>query len=158
MPEDQGGHDKAGNRVLMLAPTARDAAMARSILADSGFAAEVFGAFDELAHALEGGAEVVVLMEEFFISKDAGPLLDMLGRQPAWSNLPVIVLSAAKGRHAKAEPVMRSLANVVLLERPARIVPLVSAIRAALAARQRQYEIRDNMEQIKRSAEERDRL
>jgi signal transduction histidine kinase len=158
MPEDQGGHDEAGNRVLMLAPTVRDAAMARSILADSGFAAEVFEAFNELVAALEEGAGVLILTEELILSKGADPLLDALGRQPAWSNLPVIVLSAAQGRHAKAEPLMRSLANVVLLERPARIVPLVSAIRAALAARRRQYEIRDNMEEIKRSAEERDRL
>jgi signal transduction histidine kinase/ActR/RegA family two-component response regulator len=158
MPDDEGGRDAARHRVLMLAPTIRDAAMARSILADSGIAAEVFVAFDELAWALEGGAGAVILMEEFFASKDAGPLLDVIGRQPAWSSLPLIVLSAGKGGRSKAEAVIKSFANVVLLERPARIGPLVSAIRAALAARQRQYEIRDNLEQMKRSAEERDRL
>jgi signal transduction histidine kinase/ActR/RegA family two-component response regulator len=158
MPDDEGGHDAAGHRVLMLAPTIRDAAMARSVLADSGFAAEVFVAFDELARALEGGAGAVILMEEFFASKDAGPLLDVLGRQPAWSSLPLVVLSAGKGGRSTAEAVIKSFANVVLLERPARIVPLVSAIKAALAARQRQYEIRDNLEQMKRSAEERDQL
>ena len=149
MPDAAGGNDAAGDRVLMLAPTARDAAMARSVLADSGFTAEVFEAFEELAHALEGGAGVVVLMEEFFASEDAGHLLDALGRQPAWSNLPLIVLAAGKGRLARAEAVMRAFGNVVLLDRPARIAPLVSAIRAALAARRRQYEIRDHLEQIK---------
>ena len=97
-------------------------------------------------------------MEEFFASEDAGRLLELLGRQPAWSSLPLIVLSAGKGRLSKAGPVLKSLANVVLLERPARIVPLVSAVRAALAARRRQYEIRDYIEEMKRSAEERDRL
>ena len=43
-------------RVLMLAPTARDAAMARSVLADAGFAPAVFEAFDELADAVREGA------------------------------------------------------------------------------------------------------
>ncbi len=142
----------------MLAPTSRDAAMARSVLTDSNISAEVFEAFDTLVQAMEKGAGAVILMEEFFVSNDAGRLLTVLKRQPTWSNLPLIVLTAAQGRPSKADPAIKSFANVVLLERPVRIAPLVSAVRAALLARQRQYEIRDNLEQIKRFAEEQDRL
>ena len=146
------------NRVLMLAPTPRDAAMSRSILADSGFVASVSQVYDELADVLEEGAGAVVLMEEFFVSKDAGRLLDLLSRQPRWSNLPLIVLVSEKGRCSKCAPMIKTLSNVVLLERPARIEPLVSAIKAALAARHRQYEIRDFLEETERSVEERHQL
>ena len=158
MPEDPGGRDQIGDRVLMLAPTARDGAMARSILADSGIASAVFESFEGLARALEEGAGAIILMEEFFVSADAPRLSELLARQPAWSNLPLVVLSAEKDRLSEARTAARSFSNVVLLDRPARIVPLVSAIKAALAARRRQYEIRDNIEEIRRSAEERDRL
>jgi signal transduction histidine kinase/ActR/RegA family two-component response regulator len=158
MSDDGRSPHELGNRVLMLAPTVRDAAMAKSILAESGFVPEIFQAYDELACALKEGAGAIILMEEFFASDDAGHLLETLKRQPAWSSLSLIVLSSGKNPLSKTGPTIRSLANVVLLERPAHIEPLVSAVRAALTARQRQYELRDNIQEIKRSAEERDRL
>ena len=158
MPEPRIDPHALGHRVLMLAPTVRDAAMARSILADSHFAAEVFEAFETFVAAMQHGAGAVILMEEFFVSKDAGVLFAVLKQQPPWSNLPLIVLTTAHGRPSKADHAIKSFANVVLLERPVRIAPLVSAVGAALLARQRQYEIRDNLEQIKRFAAEQDRL
>lgn len=97
MPEG-GDQKQLLDRVLMLAPTPRDAAMARRVLAGSGFAPSVFRDFDGLADALEEGAGVVVLMEEFFVSKDAARFLGLLARQPAWSNLPLIVLSSSRPR------------------------------------------------------------
>ena len=97
-------------------------------------------------------------MEEFFASEGTSISWKPSSAQPAWSSLSLIVLRSGSNALSKAEPVIRSLANVVLLERPARIEPLVSAVRAALAARRRQYEIRDNIQEIRRSAEERDRL
>ena len=96
--DDPGAISEVGERVLMLAPTPRDAAMARSILAESGFKSEVFEIYEDLARALEEGAGAVILMEEFFASKDAAGLLELLGRQPAWSSLALIVLSAGRDR------------------------------------------------------------
>ena len=116
MPEDPGGRDQIGDRVLMLAPTARDGAMARSILADSGIASAVFESFEGLARALEEGAGAIILMEEFFVSADAPRLSELLARQPAWSNLPLVVLSAEKDRLSEARTAARSFSNVVLLE------------------------------------------
>ena len=163
MPEDPGNRGEFGDRVLMLAPTARDGAMARSILADSGLASAVFESFDELARGLEEGA-----------GRDHphGRVLQSprTPRRPPRNTSAAarVVQPAARGarRHGKdsqrlseaGPPPIGSFPNVVLLDRPARIAPMVSAIRAALAARRRQYEIRDNIEEIRRSAEERDRL
>src|SRR4028119_1987897 len=96
-------------RVLMLAPTARDAAMARSVLADAGFAPAVFEACEELADAGREGAGVVLLMEEFFASENAGRLLEVLARQPAWSNLPLLVLAPRTGHPSRAGTPLTSL-------------------------------------------------
>jgi signal transduction histidine kinase/ActR/RegA family two-component response regulator len=150
--------DPLGFRVLMLAPTVRDATMAQSVLAHAGIEAAVFYAYEEVAAALDKGAGAIILMEEFFSSRYVGHLLETLKRQPAWSSLSLIVLSSGKHPVPKAGPAIDSLANVVLLERPVRIEPLVTAVRAALTARRRQYEIRDNIQEIKLAYEDRDRL
>lgn len=146
------------DRVLMLAPTARDAAMARTVLADAGLGCDVVMDVDGLCRAVEEGAGTVVLMEEFFATEDAGRFARVLAGQPTWSNLPLVVLAHGKCHGSNSGPVLASFSNVVLVERPVRIVPLVSAIRAALGARQRQYEIRDFLEQTLRAGEERARL
>jgi signal transduction histidine kinase/CheY-like chemotaxis protein len=158
MFEDAGKYDGAGHRVLMLAPTARDAAMARDILTHSGFVPEVFQSFDKLGLAMEKGAGVVILMEEFFATEEGMHFAELLGRQPKWSSLPLIVFASGKNQLSNGDFILKSLANIVLLERPVRILPLASAVKAALTARKRQYEIRDNMAEMKRSVEERDRL
>jgi signal transduction histidine kinase/CheY-like chemotaxis protein len=158
MYEERTSLDRLGYRVLMLAPTVRDATMAQSVLSQSGFEPAVFRSYDDVAHALEKGAGAIILMEEFFDSEYAGDLLEILKRQPPWSSLALIVLSSEKNPSQRARPGIGSLANVVLLERPVHIEPLVTAVRAALTARRRQYEIRDNIQEIKRAAEERDRL
>jgi signal transduction histidine kinase/ActR/RegA family two-component response regulator len=152
------GPDPLGFRVLMLAPTARDGTMAKSVLAHAGIEAAVLYGYEEMATALEKGAGAIIVMEEFFSSRYVGHLLEILKRQPTWSSLSLIVLSSGKYPVPKAGPAIDSLANVVLLERPVRIEPLVTAVRAALAARRRQYEIRDNIQEIKRAYDERDRL
>jgi signal transduction histidine kinase len=48
--------------------------------------------------------------------------------------------------------------NLSLVERPTRVITLVSAIRSALRARHRQYEVRAHLSEQKRAQEERSRL
>ena len=160
MPDGRGRRDGLGDRVLMLAPTPRDAAMAREHPGRVGLrAARSSRRFDELADALEEGAGAVILMEEFFASEDAGRLLEVLGAAAR------LVEPAAHRALGRQGPPRRGPGRpqVARERRPRSSGPpgscrWSSAIRAALAARQRQYEIRDNIEEMKRSAEERDRL
>ncbi|QDV33723.1 ATP-binding protein [Tautonia plasticadhaerens] len=153
MPDDSDEGRRLARRVLMLAPTPRDAAMAQSILAESGIESAVFDSFSRLSEAIEAGAGTLVLMEEFFASDDARGLLEILARQPAWSSLPLIVFSSGRPGLSQVGPILRSLPSVVLLERPVRIEPLVSAVRAALSAREKQYEIHRHLEELERSGE-----
>jgi PAS domain S-box-containing protein len=73
---------------------------------------------------------------------------EWLQKQPTWSDLPILILTG-NGRETSKTHLMEfqrlPLGAPVLLERPIRTATLVSSVRAALRARQRQYEIRDSL-------------
>src|SRR5690606_7011506 len=59
-----------------------------------------------------------------------------------WSDLPVLVLARPGADSGVIREAMERIANVTVIERPLRIAALVSTVRSALRARQRQYEMR----------------
>ena len=140
-------------RVLVLAPTARDAALSTSFLAEAGIAGVACAGLEEVFLGLQAGAGALVLTEEALADGGLERLGAELARQPAWSDLPVLMLT----RQGAASPVARRalgvLGNVTLLERPLRVPGLISAARAALRARGRQYELREHLEESRRVAE-----
>jgi signal transduction histidine kinase/CheY-like chemotaxis protein len=73
-------------------------------------------------------------------------MLEVLSRhlqhQPAWSDLPVLVMAKRGADSLEAQRAVEHLGNVTMLERPVRTLSLVSAARSALRARDRQYEMR----------------
>ncbi|MGL4553055.1 MAG: hypothetical protein ACRC33_17955, partial [Gemmataceae bacterium] len=94
----------------------------------------------ELCRAYAAGAGAALLTEEA-LAEDGGVCLEAaLSGQPAWSNVPLVVLArqGADGRHAA----LREFA-AALVERPVRMRTLVSVVRAALRAHRHQYEVRD---------------
>ncbi len=82
-----------------------------------------------------------------------GVSAEWLARQPPWSDLPVLVLARPGADSAAVAQAMDLLGNVTVLERPTRVAALVSAVRTALRARQRQYQIRGHLMAHKRSEE-----
>jgi signal transduction histidine kinase/ActR/RegA family two-component response regulator len=129
-------------RVLVFAPTGRDATLTCELLARAGFAARPTGDFDELCREVIAGAGVAVLADEALSPATVNQLLDVLGSQGPWSDLPLIVFT----RRDSADDVLATLeplGNSTVLERPVRVNTLVSACQAALRARRRQYEVRD---------------
>jgi signal transduction histidine kinase len=98
------------------------------------------------------------LTEEAIISDDVQCLIDALERQEAWSDLPVVILMQGGVTSPVATDVLRSLRNVTLLERPAPTRSVVSALQAAVRGRQRQYQIRDQIEAIRLAQVERQQL
>jgi signal transduction histidine kinase len=101
----------------------------------------------------------VLLTQEAFISESAEGVAEVLLDQPAWSDIPVVVLIGA-GTSPQRVPCLRTLldagANVTVLERPVPTTTLVSTLQAARRARLRQYQVRDQFEAVARAeAEER---
>ncbi|MGE5640394.1 MAG: ATP-binding protein [Clostridia bacterium] len=139
--------------VLLLAPTAKDAAICRAILAETGVDGDICRDIRELVASLHAGAGLAVLSEEALTTEALELLRGAIGRQPAWSDFPVLILTE---QGADSEVVLRTLetlGNVTLLERPVRVPALVSAVRSALRARRRQYQIRDYLAESHRIAE-----
>src|SRR5690606_23937032 len=79
-------------------------------------------------------------------------LMEFLRYQPAWSDLPVLMLSTGPESPMAARAVAL-LGNVVILDRPIRVAAVVSAVRTAIRARQRQYALREQMEALRQSEE-----
>lgn len=133
--------------VLILTPTGRDAILASDALTQSGIANQICGSLTELCGQIGDGAAAVLLAEEALSAVELPDLLDRLRAQPAWSDLPLLILTSPTRQDDVASVEILKLfgpsGNVTLLERPLRSVVLVSTVQVALRARRRQYEVRD---------------
>ncbi|HEY3662990.1 MAG TPA: ATP-binding protein [Chthoniobacterales bacterium] len=136
--------------VLVLAPTGKDGALAVSTLRDAEIAAQVCASLRELATRCDESTDALLVAQEALVASELPILLDVLSRQPTWSDIPVIVLTSGGGSDAvslRALEIFGPSANVTLLERPFRVVTLLSTVRVALRARRRQREVRDLLAQ-----------
>ena len=145
-------------RILILAPTGRDAELARAALSSAGLLAESVEDIDALCHGIEEGCAAAILTEEALDLQAMKCLRDVLEKQPPWSDLPLLIFTS----RPTAELAVRSFeqlgarANITLIERPIRVKTMTSAVKAALRARMRQYEVRDLVGELERRVEERD--
>ena len=147
--------DRAGpqeERVLVLAPTPRDAELCARIFEEAGMTSFSCCDLGMLQAEIEIGAGAILLPEEAVTHGYTDELVAWFGRQPPWSDLPVLVMSRPGADSATVAEAMDRFGNVTVLERPIRVTALVSAARTALRARQRQYEARRHLAQIERSA------
>lgn len=136
-----------GHRVLIIAPYGRDAESVSGLLVSHGYETKICETFIELAALVDAHAGVVLMTEEA-LAADTSPLESALAAQPAWSDIPFILLSGRRaGRERPSEALRQRLppnaTNVVLIERPLSSESLLSTIMSAMRARQRQFFMRD---------------
>lgn len=144
MPAGEGRDE----RILVLAPVGRDAALAAATLAAAGLAVHVCAGFDALLREIASGAGALVLTQEALPGSATEGLLAALADQPPWSDPPLVVLvggGAESPAAARLAATLGERAAATFLERPVRAATLVGAARAALRARRRQYELRDHL-------------
>ena len=147
-----------GERVLILAPTARDARISRDLLCKAGLTCVICDRIELLTREAARGAGAILLTEDAVNSRGIEELLAMLNDQPSWSELPVVMLMRGGMESPAATHVLHALHNVTLLERPAPMRTVESVVRAAVRARLRQYQIRDQIEEIRQNQRDRERL
>lgn len=138
-------HDRP-DEVAVLAPSGRDGALANQVLARWGINVVPYPAMDALCDAIRRGVGVVVVAEEALRADALERLLTALGAQPAWSDLPIVLLTVEGDLSRVIGTGVETLAtrgNVMFLERPVRVATLVTVLRTALRARQRQYDLRE---------------
>ena len=84
----------------------------------------------------------VVLVAEEELTRDAREYIECVERQPVWSDLTTIVLSHYGTEPPRLREVLGRLGNASVVERPVRVTTLLSLVRSALRARERQYQVR----------------
>ncbi|WP_447759866.1 ATP-binding protein [Pseudomonas moraviensis] len=133
-------------RVLILAPMGRDSQIALMILNEAGYGGLIAPDLGSLRTELELGAGLLLIAAEALRGPELGDLIEYLDQQPAWSDLPIILLTHHGGEEQGPPSRLSALlGNVTFLERPFHPATLVSLVSAALRGRRRQYEARDRL-------------
>lgn len=144
---DSRDPDELETRVLVLAPTGRNAPVVCETLTEAGLVARICPDMDALCAGLRQGAGCAVVAEEALRDTGRRSLTEVLSAQPVWSDVPLVVLLA--NERDPAGPARRLSAegatNVTLLPRPLHKVILLSTVRTALRARRRQLQVRDDL-------------
>ena len=144
------------DRVLILTPTKRDGEISAALLQQASIPSEICPTLASLAKELAVGAGALVVTEDALVQSPDSPLYAALDGQPAWSELPVIAL-VRNSSDGAIDRQLKLLGHVTLLERPVLLRTFLSAIQTALWARQRQYQIRDLLENERFAREEAER-
>jgi len=125
--------------------------IARALLAEVGIATSVCADARALHCALSNEIAFVVVAEEALRASNLSNLAVWVNAQPSWADLPFVVLTSRAEDHGHAAQLSELLGNVTLLERPFKPITFVSVVRAAHKARQRQFQVRGTIEQLRKS-------
>ncbi|HWA74426.1 MAG TPA: PAS domain-containing protein [Polyangiaceae bacterium] len=139
------------NRVLVLAPVGRDGELACRVLRGNAIAAVRCKDVPELLRFLSEGAGALLITDEALSDSKVAELAAALSKQPAWSDVPIILISSQDAPLAAKRALTRVelLGHVTLLDRPLRLQSLLTVVRTALRARSRQYEARAMVARLK---------
>ncbi|MGI4829733.1 MAG: two-component system sensor histidine kinase NtrB [Janthinobacterium lividum] len=143
--------------VRVIAPTGRDAELITKVLRENDVPAQV-GSTSTL---LQGRSEQdplgpLLIAEEALHLNFIQQLSNLIHKQPAWSDLPILILTGSGRETTQTHRLQHAripLGSPILLERPIRTATLVSSVKAALRARARQYEVRDTVAEVKQQRE-----
>src|SRR3954452_12431475 len=100
-------------RILLLAPTKRDAAASVKLLGSVGI---VLTLCDDMAHVcseIERGAAAAIVPDEAILSDKEKCLAKILGEQPPWSDFPLVVLTPPHQTRAAAHQ-LESIGHMTL--------------------------------------------
>jgi signal transduction histidine kinase len=137
-------------RTIIFAPTGRDAELMATFIGRLGRPCHVVHSILELSQEIREGAAAAIVTEEALKGEAIEQIQPVLVQQPPWSDFPLILLITGGRVTAESERLRKlrlPLGNVLLLERPARPETLLSTLETALRGRQRQYQIRNQMQQ-----------
>lgn len=140
-------------RVLIIAPVGRDAQGMAELLGGHGFEAQICGSLTECAAHIQSGAGALILTEEALELGSLSHLFEALAAQPTWSELPFIILTTGgESRLTRLlELAAEAAGSVTLLERPVGTTTLIRSLEVALNSRRRQYQVRDFLDEQRRT-------
>ena len=146
------GLSPVSERAIVLAPMGRDGALVLMMLNEAGYSGIIATSLMALCGELEDGAGLLIIAAEALRGVDLEPLLERLHQQPAWSDLPIVLMTHHGGSEQNGSSHLSGLlGNVTFLERPFHPVTLISLVSAALRGRRRQYDARDRLVDLSES-------
>ncbi len=144
------------NRVLVFMPTGRDAALVCATLEKADVSAQPCIDAKTLEKEIAAGAGAVLMAEEGLLNGTLEHLIETFNRHPVWSDLPVVLFAGSTNNSEKLLVTIGTRLNATIVERPIRVTMLISAVRGALRARQKQYQTRDLLNQLEQSDRQKD--
>lgn len=156
MQPEQNRRKRDELRVLVVAPTGRDAALLCAAMGRAGVQAVECKSCHEACLEMQHGAAGIIVAEEALTASHIQRFAELFAEQPAWSDFPLILLTlpGAVTPQSQARQLLRApLTRALELERPIRPETLISTVQSAIRARIRQYELRDQMARQQQSHE-----
>jgi len=126
------------------------------VLSEAGFACTRIDSDEQLLSRVHEDPGALLMAEEVITERLASVIGQFVRDQPAWSDLPLLVV--AQSQHAPRFSAYARLGNVSILTRPMALEALTSAVRSALRARERQFQVRDLLEVQKEQARRKDQF
>jgi len=143
-------------RVLVMAPVGQDARAIAQLLTNRGLSAEICNSSADCCAEINAGAGALLLTEEALEMERGLDVVNTLKMQPAWSELPLIILTTGGETRLNRllELAAQAAGTVTLLERPLSSMTLLRSVEVALNSRRRQFQIRDLLEEQRRAQRE----
>jgi PAS domain S-box-containing protein len=148
-----GSSAELAKRVLVLAPTARDAVACRDLFAAERIGSFICNTIADVCREAERGAGAAVVTAEAILGDRDKQLAAWLETQEPWSDFPLIVLTPPGPESPKLLQHLEAVGHMTFMKRPVQILMLVSIVRAMLRDRQRQYAVCDLLAESRRAAE-----
>jgi len=134
------------SRVLVLAPTRADARVSVQMLEEWGISAQAFELASELVAEIRRGVGAIIITDDAAKRDAMKQLRFVVDQQPSWSELPILLLARPD---FPGIDVLRGFPGMIVLDRPVHMRTLISAVQAALRARLRQYELRNQLQRVR---------
>lgn len=133
--------------VLIAAPTGGDAPAIGRVLDRMRLACRICRTVHDMAQATDVHSTPLLILAEEALVDGIDGLKEVLLAQPAWSDLPILLLAVGDRRRGTARrwSLFEQLGNATVLERPLQVGVIEAAVRSALRARDRQYLARGHL-------------
>jgi PAS domain S-box-containing protein len=139
----------AESRVLLLVTTRKDAEITTRLLGEVGLVAQPCASMGELKTEMERGASALLMTEEVIAGGGAEELAGLIHPGDDGVDLPSVVLTRGGTRSTIASALLARLQNVTILERPASVSSIISAVQSAVRVKARQREMHGQVDRIR---------
>jgi signal transduction histidine kinase len=143
-------------QVLLCAPFGKDTEILTEIVSSEGLGVTHCASLNGMAQKVSERTDFVLLTEEALVSTSLQAIQRTLRKQEPWSDIPIILLASAGPTPSRWTTGFVSKlagdANISILERPVRVPTIISVLRSAKRARNRQRQVQRLLLQEKESA------